>query len=158
MGGQESEGLIVPVKPANGPPRPEPVEGRGLPGQPTVVGKQGGHTEARSPVNARATDSSACGRKRRVALGNQGMRMVDRTSRMREFRTTGSARHDASIVTSQLRLSFASRQVSSTRFPLLTRIENLLADSGHFGCGRSALDIFAFCRHRDRSLRTEVEV
>jgi hypothetical protein len=52
---------------------------------------------------------------------------------MRETRPSGSARHDASIVTNQLRLSFASRQVSSTRFSLLTRIENLLADSGHFG-------------------------
>ena len=77
MGRQESEGLIVPVKPANGPPRPEPVEGRGLPGQPTVVGKQGGYIETRSPVNARTTDS-----RRRVAVGNQGVRMVGRTSRM----------------------------------------------------------------------------
>src|SRR4051812_5478106 len=64
MGRQESEGLIVPPKPANGPPRPEPVEGRGLPGQPAVAGKQGGYIETRSPVNVRAADSSACGRKR----------------------------------------------------------------------------------------------
>ena len=82
MGRQESEGLIVPLKSANGPPRPEPVEGRGLPGQPTVAGKQGGYIETRSPVNAMATESSACGRKRRVALGNPGARMVGRTSRM----------------------------------------------------------------------------
>ena len=82
MDRQESEGLIVPLKPANGPPRPEAVEGRGSPGQPTVVGKQGGSIEARSPVNARATDSSACGRKRRAAPGNRGVRRVGRTSRM----------------------------------------------------------------------------
>src|SRR5215471_8375141 len=82
MGRQESEGLVVPLKPANGPPRPEPVEGRGLPGQPAVVGKQGGYIETRSPVNARATDSSACGRKRWVAPGNRGVRTVGRTSRM----------------------------------------------------------------------------
>ena len=70
-GEQESEGLVVPLKPANGPPRPEPVEGRGLPGQPTVGGKRGGYTETRSHVNATTTGSNACGRKRRVALGNQ---------------------------------------------------------------------------------------
>src|SRR5215207_6506865 len=70
-GEQESEGLVVPRKPANGPPRPEPVEGRGLPGQPTVGGKRGGYTETRSHVNATTTGSSACGRKRRVALGNR---------------------------------------------------------------------------------------
>jgi hypothetical protein len=70
-GEQESEGLVLPAKPANGPPRPEPVEGRGLPGQPTVGGKQGGYLEIRSPVNAMTTGSSACGRKRRVALGHQ---------------------------------------------------------------------------------------
>ena len=90
MGRQESEGLVVPQKPANGPPRPEPVEGRGLPGQPTVVGKQGGYTETRSPVNVMTTDSSACGRKRRVALGNRCVRMVGRTSRMPELGTSGS--------------------------------------------------------------------
>jgi hypothetical protein len=89
-GEQESEGLVVPGKPANGPPRPEPVEGRGLPGQPTVAGKQGGYIETRSPVNAMATESNACGRKRRVTLANQCVRRVDRTSRMREFRTSGS--------------------------------------------------------------------
>src|SRR4029077_14268169 len=49
-GEQESEGLVVPEKPANGPPRPEPVEGRGLPGQPTVGGRRGGDNESRSPV------------------------------------------------------------------------------------------------------------
>ena len=71
MGEQGSEGLVVPEKPANGPPRPEPVEGRGLPGQPTVGGKHGGYFETRSHVNAMTTESNACGRKRRVALGNQ---------------------------------------------------------------------------------------
>src|SRR5262245_28505187 len=90
MGRQASEGLIVPAKPANGPPRPELVEGRGLPGQPTVVGKQGGSIETRSPVNVMTMDSSACGRKLRVALGNQGVRMVGRTSRMPELGTSGS--------------------------------------------------------------------
>jgi hypothetical protein len=68
---QESESLTVPAKPANGPPRLEPVEGRGLPGQPTVGGKHGGYVETRSHVNAMTTESSACGRKRRVALGDQ---------------------------------------------------------------------------------------
>ena len=71
MGRQASEGLIVPEKPANGPPRPEPVEGRGLPGQPTVGGKHGGYIGTRSHVNAMPTESSAYARKLRVALGNQ---------------------------------------------------------------------------------------
>ncbi len=58
------------------------LEGRGLPVQPTVGGKQGGHSEARSPVNVMTTDTSACGRKQRVAPGNPCVRKVGRTSRM----------------------------------------------------------------------------
>src|SRR5262249_1687115 len=69
---------------------PLPSSRSPLPGQPTVVGKQGGYTETRSPVNGMTTDGSACGRKPRVAQGHRCVRMVGRTSRMLETSTSGS--------------------------------------------------------------------
>src|ERR1700719_3666028 len=60
MGKQESEGLIVPPRQANGLPRPGAWTGKGASGQRSAGGKHGGYSKGRFRVNATTADSGAC--------------------------------------------------------------------------------------------------
>ena len=60
MGRQASEGLIVPLRQANGLPRPGAWTGKGASGQRSAGGKHGGYSRSRFRVNATTADSGAC--------------------------------------------------------------------------------------------------
>src|SRR6516164_5280227 len=60
MGRQASEGLVVPLRQANGLPRPGAWTGKGASGQRSAGGKHGGYSRSRFRVNATTADSGAC--------------------------------------------------------------------------------------------------